>query len=339
MAVLDFFTSPIGLGHATRDAAIAAHLQDMSLRFVSGSAASRFLNRAGFEVSDRYCPPRFHVRDGTLRNRARWLYQYYGYYRDSRNAAGEIILEDSPDIVVSDEDFASLSVAQQKKVPTVLITDILETRFTGWPASVVEKRMNRSMKSIIDRCDAVIMPEHGPRRGNITRVGPIVRHTAASRDALRRRFSFRNKTVLVSVGGTDAGSFLMERVLEAAPRIAHDADIVAVSGPSLEKRHALQVKDMGFVNNMHELIFASDVLVSLAGRSSIDEAAAYGTPGIFIPIRGHFEQEDNAKRQGFAFDDLDSMEDLIMERLEWKRGAVSAGNGAAAAARVIRGLL
>ena len=25
--------------------------------------------------------------------------------------------------------------------------------------------------------------------------------------------------------------------------------------------------------------------------------SAYGTPGIFIPIKGHFEQEDNARNE------------------------------------------
>ena len=56
------------------------------------------------------------------------------------------------------------------------------------------------------------------------------------------------------------------------------------------------VKNLGFVDNLHELIFAADLIISLAGKSTIDEANAYGTPGIFIPIKGHFEQEDNARR-------------------------------------------
>ena len=38
-----------------------------------------------------------------------------------------------------------------------------------------------------------------------------------------------------------------------------------------------------------------DLVVSLAGRSTIDESRVYGTPGIFIPIKDHFEQEQNAK--------------------------------------------
>jgi len=61
----------------------------------------------------------------------------------------------------------------------------------------------------------------------------------------------------------------------------------------------------------------------LAGKSTIDEANAYGTPGIFIPIKGHFEQEDNAREQGFEFRDIDRLEELIEEKLEQKRNKVN----------------
>ncbi len=39
---------------------------------------------------------------------------------------------------------------------------------------------------------------------------------------------------------------------------------------------------------MHELVYASDLLISLAGRSTIGEANVYHIPAIFIPIRNHF---------------------------------------------------
>ena len=55
------------------------------------------------------------------------------------------------------------------------------------------------------------------------------------------------------------------------------------------------------------------MIISLAGKSTIDEAKAYGTPGIFIPIKGHFEQEDNAKTEGFIFEDINRLETLISE--------------------------
>ena len=87
-----------------------------------------------------------------------------------------------------------------------LSQDILETRFTGGLASIVEKRMNKSMHSIMEKAEAVIVPEHGDDRDNIRMVGPIVRHIDTPRDKLRKRFGFERKTILVSIGGNRCGS-------------------------------------------------------------------------------------------------------------------------------------
>ena len=86
------------------------------------------------------------------------------------------------------------------------------------------------------------------------------------------------------------------------------------------------------------MIFAADLLISLAGKSTIDEANAYGTPGIFIPIKGHFEQEDNAREEGFVFDDIKRLDVLILEKLEQKRNQVNP-NGAKNASNIIRELM
>ena len=45
----------------------------------------------------------------------------------------------------------------------------------------------------------------------------------------------------------------------------------------------------------------------------------YGTPGIFIPIKDHFEQEDNAREIGFKFDDIFNLKNLIEEKLSKDR--------------------
>ncbi len=39
----DFFSSPIGLGHVTRDIAIVNNLKDLSVNFVTGSGAAQIL--------------------------------------------------------------------------------------------------------------------------------------------------------------------------------------------------------------------------------------------------------------------------------------------------------
>ena len=338
MVELNFFSSPIGLGHVTRDVAIAENFENVSSRFVTGSSAAQFLKKTNFDVEDLYRPPGFIVENGSLKNPAMWLWNYYKYYKECKDVSSRIICAYNPELVVSDEDFASLTVAQEMKIPTVLITDVLETHFTKGIASLVERRMNKVMKEIIRKCDVVIVPEDGEDCGNIKRIGPIVRHTRFSREELREKFSFDRKTILVSVGGTDAGVFLIEKVLEVIPKIKQDVEVVVVSGPALEKRSGGETRDLGFVDNLHELIFAADVLVSLAGKSTIDEANAYGTPGIFIPIKGHFEQEDNAKGEGFFFEDINRLEDLVSEKLGQGRSPV-AGGAARTASNIIEGLL
>jgi UDP-N-acetylglucosamine--N-acetylmuramyl-(pentapeptide) pyrophosphoryl-undecaprenol N-acetylglucosamine transferase len=337
MNVFSFFSSPIGLGHVTRDIAIVNNFENISTNFITGSGAAKILKKLDYNVQDVYNPPSFIIENGTLKNPAKWLWNYYQYYRDCKKISEKILQKDKPSLVISDEDFASLTVAQEMKTPTVLITDVLETHFTKGIASFVEKKMNKSMQEIIKKCDIVIFPENGDDKDNIRRVGPIVRDTNYTRAELRKKFSFEKKTIVISIGGTNAGLFLIEKALDAISKINQDVETVLVSGPAVNKEFE-NVKNLGFVYNLHELIFAADVLISLAGKSTIDEASAYGTPSIFIPIKGHFEQEDNARDEGFAFEDINRLEELILEKLETKRNQVNT-DGAKVAAEIIQKLM
>lgn len=328
-----FFCSPIGLGHATRDVAIAEFLQKSTTRFVTGNGAAKLISEYGFLVDDEYNPPNFDVQNGVLQGSLRWLWKYYQYYKDCKQISQRFINVQNPKIIVSDEDFASLAVAQQKTIPTILITDILETNFTKGIASIIEKKMNKSMRQIIQKCNTVIIPEIGPDENNIRRVGPIVRTTVHTRDELRRKFGFEKKTIVVSIGGTDAGKFLIQKTIEATSKLKDDVELVLVAGPTL-KIQDNNIRNLGFVNNLHEIIYASDLVVSLAGKSTIDESKAYGTPGIFIPIKGHFEQEDNAREEGYSFDDIYKLDLLIPQKLESRRTPIQT-DGAKRAAEII----
>lgn len=337
MGNLTFFSSPIGLGHATRDVAIAQYLDDTKIKFVSGEGGPKLFLDHGFEAQSLYKPPIFEIENGVLKNPLRWLFKYYSYYKECRNISSNIIEKEKPELIVSDEDFASLTVAQGKKLKTVLITDILETNFVRGIGSFVEKKMNRSMKDIMKKCNVIIIPEDGVDEDNIVRVGPAVRRTPYSREELRKKFSFDKKTIIVSIGGTNAGQFLIEKTIEVFKKLNLDADMLVVSGPSL-KMPDQNIRNLGFVNNLHEIIYAADLIISLAGKSTIDEAASYGTPGIFIPIKGHFEQEENAKGVGFSFDDLYHLESLIPSKINEKRNP-KMFDGAQKAANIIKQFL
>ena len=337
MKVVNFFSSPIGLGHVTRDIAIVNNFENISTNFTTGSGAAKILKKMNLKVQDAYNPPSFVVENGTLKNPARWLWNYYQYYKECKNISQKIIQNDIPDLVISDEDFASLTIAQNMKIPTVLITDVLETRFTKGLASFIEKKMNKSMQKIVKKCDIVIIPENGDSQDNIRKVGPIVRQTSFTREELREKFAFERKTIVISIGGTDAGLFLIRKALDAISKINQDVEVILVSGPSVDKKFE-DVRNLGFVENLHELIFAADLIISLAGKSTIDEANAYGTPSIFIPIKGHFEQEDNAREQGFVFEDINRLDELILKKLEAKRNQVNT-DGAKIASDIIKKLM
>ena len=319
MTEILFFSSPIGLGHATRDLAIINQLQLESLKVFSGSSAIEFFHKNKIEAQDVYSPPRFDVKDGKLEKSLRWLWSYYKYYKHCKEVSSEIIDKEKPKLIISDEDFASVAIAQERKISNIIITDILETKFTSGFGGMIEKKMNKTMCEMLDKANKVIIPELGKNQNNIVRTGPIVRKIQRNRDEIRRILNFVEKTIVLSVGGTDAGIFLIKQTIEAVKKIQTDVELVLVSGPKINNKNLEGIRNLGFVENLHEIIFAADLVISLAGKSTIDESIVYGTPGIFIPIKNHFEQEDNAKEIGFRFEDVFNLKNLIEEKLNKDR--------------------
>lgn len=319
MTEILFFCSPIGLGHATRDLAIINQLDVKSCEIYSGSSAIEFFQMNDIQANDVYSPPKFEVENGKLEKSLKWLWSYYKYYKKCKEIASRIIEEKQPKLIISDEDFASIAVAQERKIQNIVITDILETKFTSGFGGMIEKKMNKTMQEMLYKSDRVIIPELGTNEGNIVRTGPIVRKTKKTRDEIRKDLDFKKKTIVVSVGGTDAGLFLIKQTIDAVKKIDENLDLILVAGPKIKDEFDNEIRNLGFIQNLHEVIFAADLVISLAGKSTIDESVIYGTPGIFIPIKDHFEQEDNAKEMGFDFNDVFNLEELIKKSLNTDR--------------------
>ena len=366
-----FFTSPIGLGHATRDIAIAEklkHIANDEILFISGGAAYDLISKEGFQALNLYRPPPFTVDSGKLRNSFVWLMKYIIYYKRSKKIAEEVIRKDvrKYPLIVSDEDFASISVSQNTILSkSVFIYDMVEptasghgtisnycniniennvgeTHFASGFLHIFEKKMNRSMSNLIKKCDKVIIPDFGDNRANLVYVGPIVREVKSDRMSLRNNLGFTRKTILVCAGGTDAGRHLIQKSLEAYGNLKKrlDVNLVLVPGPNLELNDSDDFYNLGFVDNLHEYIYASDLVISLAGRSTIDESTVYGTPGIFIPIKNHFEQEQNAIRLGYKYEDISKLESLIEEKLGMNhQNPILDSRGAEVTAKIISELL
>src|SRR5919205_2011548 len=336
-----FFTSPIGLGHASRDIAIAEKLKKLKsvhneILFVSGAGAFNLIYNNSYSAFNLYRPINFYIQSGELKKPFAWLIKYLSYYKRCKTAAKEFLVKHDH-LIVSDEDFASIAIGEKMNRKRILITDITETRFTNGIVSVLERRLNKIMQRMIDKCTHVIIPDYGDNNDNLVYVGPIVREVSADRNTLRKKFGFNKKTIILSSGSTDAGIYLIEKSLEAYRRLRKkmDIDLVLVGGPADKLAYHSDFRSTGLINNLHEYIYASDLVVSLAGRSTMDESIAYGIPGIFIPIKNHFEQEQGAKRLGYKHEDIFKIGHLIEEKLNSQRRGASYINGAEKAAKLI----
>ena len=355
-----FFTSPIGLGHITRDIAILEKMSSLSkgntdIKLITGLKAYDFVSsytktqsdKLSIEALNLYSPPKFFVSNGVLKYSLLWLLSYLRYYKRSKSLVRNLltftkILETKSNKIISDEDFASISVAKDLGRPSLLITDVLHTNFINSKMlSVVETLLNSSMHKLMLSCDCIIVPELGDNKNNIIYVGPIVREILSSREELRCRFLLHRKTILITTGGTPAGSYLVKNVLRVLHTLSNKFDFELILSYSCELPalgfEAHNFRNIGFVQNIHEYIFAVDLVISLAGKSTIDECMVYGTPGIFIPIKNHFEQEERAKKVGFSFEDIYRLEKILEEFLSniGARKKCKVKNGVSQAASII----
>jgi len=94
-----FFSSPIGLGHATRDIAIAQYLDKISTKFASGEGASKLFSDYGFDAEDVYRPPSFVINHGKLQNPLIWLFKFYLYYKECKTISSRIIEKEKHNLI------------------------------------------------------------------------------------------------------------------------------------------------------------------------------------------------------------------------------------------------
>jgi hypothetical protein len=197
------------------------------------------------------------------------------------------------------------------------------------------------------------------RRKHALRYYDIVGHAVtfrpedySDRAALRRRLGYGSGPLVVgAVGGTSVGRELLELCATAAPILREslsDARMVLVCGPRLPAesvRAPEGVTVLGYVPQLYEHFACCDVAVVLCGGSSTTELAALGTPFIYVPIEGHFEQELVAARLahygiGRRLSLHSATPELLAQAIRQEMGHVATGRsmplqGAPAAARHI----
>ena len=309
--------SPIGLGHATRSLVLSHELErsGAEVRFFSGGKAAEFIRERGFRVDDIVEDPVPHVSEGEMSRVALWYIRSWVANRRTVPRTRRLLDSYSPDVVVCDEEFSGIIVAGERGVRRVFIADELDLGFARtWLSRKIEGRVDRWYKRLQGSVDLLIVPEPGESGGNRRFVGPIVRAPTMSPAEAKASYGLpEGGMVLFAISGSGLGRELALQVRDAIAIAGLAGTSLVVTGNRGQRIDGREVYDLGVVPDNQNLVAAADLVVSTAGKSTIDEAAASGTPIIVIPIRHHAEQERNAASLGYTSGDVSRLPELIRE--------------------------
>jgi UDP-N-acetylglucosamine--N-acetylmuramyl-(pentapeptide) pyrophosphoryl-undecaprenol N-acetylglucosamine transferase len=320
LATILYAVSPIGFGHASRSVAIGLKLREISLEpeFATGGPAVKFLESYDFKVHDVVSEPNPAESGGEMKMATVWYLRYWFGYRSTTKKMADLVTSLSPKLIVGDEEFSSVSLAIRKGIPHALISDELQLGFArGAIAKRVEARVGAWYANLQRSVSNLLIPSFGADSGNIHYMTPVTRDVTKTREETRAEHGLPldSSVILLSSSGSGMKPFLLQRSLEAFKKACTHSEVFATAGLGVPDVKVENVRELGLVRDNQNLIAASDLVISTAGKSTIDESASSGTPIIAIPIRNHAEQERNAAELGFTFDDRDRLAELITKFL------------------------
>ena len=314
----------LGLGHASRSIAVARELQrrhpGLYLFFLAGSPALDLVVASGFDAMPMPPTPEWFHAGGRIHSMGRWYWEYARYVRIASRFLRREVEWDRFRFLISDGEMASLRLAVRRRVPSVVFAHSVGQDFGGGLlARTLEAYGRRWMRSLLAaKTVRVLSLEPGMDLPNATYVGPIVRRFSASREKLREDLVFRKKIVLVAPGGTSLGQFLIDEAIRAWKDLRlEDAQMIVVTGPKIPAPKEAGVFWKGFVPNLQDYVCAADLVITMAGKGTMYEALAAGTPVIAIPPEGHPEAARNLREAGlsYTFEDASRLRELIPARL------------------------
>jgi len=283
----------------------------------SGGKAGEFMRERGFEVDSVVDDPVPHVSDLEMDRVALWYVRSWLANRRTIPRTRRLLDAFQPDLVVCDEEFSGIVVAEDRGIRRVFMADELHLGFARtWFARKIESRVDRWYTELQASVDLLLIPEQGRSGGNRRYVGPIVRSPTKSPAEARAAYGLPpGRMVLFATSGSGLGRELALKVRDALSSVDDKDAFLAVTGNRGTRISGERVYDLGVVPDNQNLVAAADLVVSTAGKSTIDEAAAAGTPIVVIPFRHHAEQERNAAALGYSADDESRLPALIGARL------------------------
>jgi len=307
----------IGVGHASRDMALADKLRErgFEVMFASYGSGHEMILESGDYDSLKLPDIKFYGNEGGLdiKYTTRKSISVPFVFLKSMYHESKIIKRFKPNIVIADSHYSVPITCKILGIPCIMITNELTINFSLFhpndkTVEYIENVLERFIKNVFKLCKVVIIPDFegstkipSKLENMVIFTGPFLKKNPTelgSKEELRKKFGFSSveKIVLVTVGGSEFGRKLLEIIMEASERMDHDKMIV-VTGPCIGSdfiSDSDKVIKKNFLSNMMEWMKLSDVIISLAGHNTTMEIASLGIPNILIPINNHPEQLRNA---------------------------------------------
>jgi UDP-N-acetylglucosamine:LPS N-acetylglucosamine transferase len=241
-------------------------------------------------------------------NEAEFLYKHVSDY------IARLLDREQPDVLLSVHPMLNHMIQRQIKerdlnVPCfTLVTDPFPPFWLGWISPWVDRYFVPTEEAGQELVGRGVAPDRIERVPMPLRAGfgPIPEGEVGR---LRSNLGIEGDLILVNGGARGGGPLrhLVSAVREAAPR----SHVLVVCGRNERLRRRLdetgdpRIRTFGFVEDMHLLIGAADLVITKPGALSTYEALAAAVPAVLTAIGGLMPQEsglfDAARRLGFSF--------------------------------------
>lgn len=312
-------TCGVGIGHASRDLALAQYLEknNHKIEFASYGSGLKYLKKYQYKT---YPLPKMNfqgndgeinIEDSIKQSKDIPFTFIKSMYKESR-----IIKQSKPDIIISDSHYSMPITAKFLNIPCYIITNDLTFGFskTTQTKSIqyFEKSIKKFIIEITKGCKKIFIPDipgiiQVPKEleEKTEHIGPLLHKSSSqleSKEQLRLKHNFTNdeKIIVVTIGGSEFGKVLITNICQISQEINADKIIIftgmEVNAQSFKKFDKNKVIIKEFTHNLVEWMKLSDLTITLAGHTTSMELISIQKPNIMIPISNHVEQERNAKR-------------------------------------------
>jgi pimeloyl-ACP methyl ester carboxylesterase/predicted glycosyltransferase len=326
-----YVSSPIGLGHAWRDVAIARELRklhpDLQIDWLAQEPVTQVLEACGESIHPASRHLAGESRHIASEARGHELDVFQAWRRmdeillNNFMVFDDIVRDDTYDLWIGDEawelDYFLHENPELKRAAYAFLTD-----FVGWiplpEGGADEARLTADYNAemieqiarfpyVRDRAIFVGSPEDVVPRAfgdGLPDIRPWVEEhfdfsgyvlAPGAGEPVERDPS----TCIVTVGGSGVGGGLLQRVIDAAPLVP-DVRMTVVCGPRIDPATLSAPPGVEIVPYVHELskkLASAGVAVTQGGLTTSMELAAAKTPFVYAPLARHFEQQVHVRHR------------------------------------------